>query len=115
MAKILLAEDDDSLRGFLVNAIKRDGESNLLSTPSILTLNNREAEFLVGQNVPFPPVTVGAAREPDLAHPAFADAVERFLQREGDGIGQYLEHLSQRSPIKVTATSPDAPVPHNRE
>jgi predicted N-acyltransferase len=50
-----------------------------------------------------------------LAHPAFADAVERFLQREGDGIGQYLEHLSQRSPLKVTAASPDAPVPHNRE
>ncbi|MBE0586984.1 MAG: GNAT family N-acetyltransferase [Betaproteobacteria bacterium HGW-Betaproteobacteria-9] len=50
-----------------------------------------------------------------LAHPAFADAVERFLQREGDGIGQYLEHLSQRSPLKVTAASTDAPVPHNRE
>ena len=50
-----------------------------------------------------------------LAHPAFADAVERFLQREGDGIGQYLDHLSQRSPLKVTAASPDAPVPHNRE
>jgi hypothetical protein len=25
MAKILLAEDDDSLRGFLVNALKRAG------------------------------------------------------------------------------------------
>jgi two-component system cell cycle response regulator CpdR len=27
MAKILLAEDDDSLRGFLVNALKRAGHS----------------------------------------------------------------------------------------
>ena len=42
----------DGLFGLIVNAIKRDGGSNLLSTPSILTLNNREAEFLVGQNVP---------------------------------------------------------------
>jgi len=50
-----------------------------------------------------------------LAHPAFADAVERFLQREGDGIGQYLEHLSQRSPLKVTAASTDARIPHNGE
>ncbi len=35
-----------------------------------------------------------------LAHPSFADAVERFLQREGEGIGQYLEHLGQRSPLR---------------
>ncbi len=35
-----------------------------------------------------------------LAHPAFADAVERFLEREGRGIGDYLEHLEQRSPFR---------------
>ncbi|MDD2546116.1 MAG: GNAT family N-acetyltransferase [Burkholderiaceae bacterium] len=37
-----------------------------------------------------------------LAHPAFADAVERFLEREGAGIGQYLDHLQTRSPFKNT-------------
>jgi predicted N-acyltransferase len=35
-----------------------------------------------------------------LAHPAFADAVERFLEREGDGIGQYLNALGERSPLR---------------
>lgn len=35
-----------------------------------------------------------------LAHPAFADAVERFLEREEQGIGQYLDELDQRSPFK---------------
>jgi len=35
-----------------------------------------------------------------LAHPGFADAVERFLQREGQGIGDYLEHLETRSPLR---------------
>ncbi|MBP7568343.1 MAG: N-acetyltransferase [Burkholderiaceae bacterium] len=35
-----------------------------------------------------------------LAHPAFADAVERFLEREGAGIGNYLEHLEGRSPFR---------------
>jgi uncharacterized protein len=35
-----------------------------------------------------------------LAHPAFADAVERFLEREGQGIGSYLEHLERRSPFR---------------
>jgi len=35
-----------------------------------------------------------------LAHPAFADAVEQFLQREGSGIENYLEHLEERSPFR---------------
>ncbi|APW44743.1 GNAT family N-acetyltransferase [Rhodoferax saidenbachensis] len=35
-----------------------------------------------------------------LAHPAFADAVARFLEREGEGIGDYLEDLGQRSPLR---------------
>lgn len=36
-----------------------------------------------------------------LAHPAFADAVEKFLEREGRGIGNYLEHLEERSPFRT--------------
>jgi predicted N-acyltransferase len=35
-----------------------------------------------------------------LAHPAFADAVEKFLAREGHGIDNYLEHLDERSPFR---------------
>jgi len=35
-----------------------------------------------------------------LAHPAFADAVERFLEREGEGVAGYLGALSNRSPFK---------------
>jgi predicted N-acyltransferase len=35
-----------------------------------------------------------------LAHPAFADAVERFLEREAAGIDNYLDHLAERSPFK---------------
>ena len=35
-----------------------------------------------------------------LAHPAFADAVERFLAKEGKGIENYLEHLDERSPFR---------------
>ena len=35
-----------------------------------------------------------------LAHPAFADAVERFLEREGQGIANYMEHLEARSPFR---------------
>jgi predicted N-acyltransferase len=35
-----------------------------------------------------------------LAHPQFADAVERFLEREGQGIDRYLDHLGERSPFR---------------
>jgi len=35
-----------------------------------------------------------------LAHPDFAEAVERFLEREGQGVGEYLEHLEARSPLR---------------
>jgi predicted N-acyltransferase len=35
-----------------------------------------------------------------LAHPAFADAVEQFLVREGRGIENYMEHLEARSPFR---------------
>ncbi len=39
--------------GALVTALSANSKSNLLSTPSLLTLDNQEAEILVGQNVPF--------------------------------------------------------------
>ncbi len=35
-----------------------------------------------------------------LAHPSFADAVEKFLEREGRGIENYMEHLDDRTPFK---------------
>ena len=35
-----------------------------------------------------------------LAHPSFADAVERFLEREGAGIANYMDHLQERSPFR---------------
>jgi predicted N-acyltransferase len=36
-----------------------------------------------------------------LAHPAFSDAVARFLEREQEGVGNYLEDLAQRTPFKA--------------
>ncbi|MFT5782039.1 MAG: general secretion pathway protein D [Pseudomonas sp.] len=39
--------------GVLVTALSANSNFNLLSTPSLLTLDNQKAEILVGQNVPF--------------------------------------------------------------
>jgi hypothetical protein len=35
-----------------------------------------------------------------LAHPAFADAVARYLQREGAGIAEYVDELRERNPYR---------------
>lgn len=42
----------DGLFGFIINAAKTDQGSNLLQTPSLMTLDNEEATILVGQEVP---------------------------------------------------------------
>jgi len=39
-----------------------------------------------------------------LAHPSFADAVERFLEREAGGIDDYLDELNERSPFRGART-----------
>ena len=36
-----------------------------------------------------------------LAHPAFAEAVQRFLARESEGVGDYLSELQERSPYRA--------------
>lgn len=39
--------------GVILQALESQSNTNLLSTPSIMTLDNQEAEIIVGQNVPF--------------------------------------------------------------
>jgi len=39
--------------GALVHAMESDGDANVLSTPNLLTMDNEEAEIVVGKNVPF--------------------------------------------------------------
>ena len=38
-----------------------------------------------------------------LAHPAFADAVQQFLDRESNGMERYIGELEQRNPFKSIA------------
>ncbi|MCJ7500076.1 type II secretion system secretin GspD [bacterium] len=39
--------------GALITALKTDSDINILSTPTIVTTDNKEAEIIVGQTVPF--------------------------------------------------------------
>jgi len=39
--------------GLLARALETDANANILSTPTLLTLDNEEAKIVIGQNVPF--------------------------------------------------------------
>jgi general secretion pathway protein D len=45
--------DDGLTMAVILNALKETQNANILSTPSLLTLDNQEAYITVGQNVPF--------------------------------------------------------------
>jgi general secretion pathway protein D len=63
--------------GAIINAVQSDTESNLLATPHITTLNNKKANFLVGQEIP---VTTGEALSDNF------DNAFRTVQRQEVGI-----------------------------
>ncbi|WP_290582755.1 type II secretion system secretin GspD [Ketobacter sp.] len=46
-------QSGDVKMGVVIQAVESNANSNLLSTPSIMTLDNEEAEIIVGENVPF--------------------------------------------------------------
>lgn len=46
-------ESGDVKMGVIIQAVESNSNTNLLSTPSIMTLDNEEAEIIVGENVPF--------------------------------------------------------------
>ena len=45
--------EDGTSFGVIIRALATNGDVNLLSTPSITTMDNEEAKIVVGQNVPF--------------------------------------------------------------
>ncbi|MES2290969.1 MAG: type II secretion system secretin GspD, partial [Pseudomonadota bacterium] len=63
--------------GAIINAVSQDNQSNLLSTPSVVTLDNQEAKLLVGQEIP---VTTGEALSGNF------DNAFRTVQRQNVGI-----------------------------
>ncbi len=68
---------NDTLFGFVLNAVRSDTASNVLSTPSVMTLDNAQARILVGQDVP---LTTGEALSNNF------DNAFRTIQRQNVGI-----------------------------
>lgn len=73
----LAGETGSAVFGLIIDAVRSDTASNLLSTPSILTLDNEEARILVGQEVP---VTTGEVLGDSNSNPF------RTIQRQDVGV-----------------------------
>ncbi|CAN5285840.1 type II secretion system secretin GspD [soil metagenome] len=67
----------NGLFGAIINAVRSDTDSNILSTPSVMTLDNQKASILVGQEVP---VTTGEALSQNF------DNQFRTVQRQNVGV-----------------------------
>ncbi len=92
----------------VVNALYSDGVLNILSTPNILTSDNKEAEIFVGENVPF----VGS-----IQNVGSTGLTQQSVERKDTGIkltitpqiteGDYIKMdvYQEISAIKPTATS----------
>jgi general secretion pathway protein D len=65
------------LFGMIINAVRSDATSNILSTPSVMTLDNESASLLVGQEVP---ITTGEVLGVANTNPF------RTVQREDVGV-----------------------------
>ncbi|MEQ8405016.1 MAG: type II secretion system secretin GspD [Oceanicaulis sp.] len=69
--------DDGALFGLILNALDSDTESNVLSKPQVMVLDNEEASLLVGQQIP---ITTGEALGANNANPF------RQIDREDVGV-----------------------------
>jgi general secretion pathway protein D len=89
----LAIRSGNALFGAIVNAVKSDSKSNILSTPSIMTLDNQEARILVGQEIP---ITTGEALSQNF------DNQFRTVDRQNVGITlEVLPQINAGGSIKL--------------
>ena len=87
----LAGEAGNLVFGAIINAVKSDTGSNLLSTPSILTLDNEKARIMVGQEVP---ITTGEVLGDGNSNP--------FRTIERQNVGIQLEVVPQITASGIT-------------
>ena len=84
--------------GTLATFLEKNGDGNILSTPTLLTLDNEEAKIVVGQNVPF---VTGQYTSNNTA----TGAVYPFLTIERKDVGLTLKvkpQISETGTVKLT-------------
>lgn len=115
--------------GILLRALLADSGSNVLSTPSVMTMDNEEAEIVVGQNIPF--VTGRAIEQSGQAFDSIqredvgiqlrirpqineGDAIKLDIEQEASSVAETLEGardlVTNMRSIKTTAMVNDGQI-----
>ena len=97
--------------GIVMNAIKTSGSTNIISNPSLMTMDNEEATIIVGRKIPFPTTSglnnlgqpVTSFQREDVAithedHPADQQLELRHPGARGRGPGGRGERPERRGP-----------------
>jgi general secretion pathway protein D len=85
-----------TLFGVILNALDQDVESNILSTPSLMTLDNETASIIVGSEIP---ITTGEALGDNNANPF------RTIERMDVGVQLNIQpQISEGDTIKLFIT-----------
>jgi len=93
--------------GALIQALKRNTNSNLLSTPSIVTMDNEEAYIVVGQNVPF--VTGSVSTQGGTANPYTS------IQRKDVGVTlKVVPHIGEGGTVRLEVEQEVSAVEQNK-
>ncbi|MBF5003924.1 type II secretion system secretin GspD [Diaphorobacter caeni] len=83
--------------GVLANFLENTGDANVLSTPNLLTLDNEEAQIIIGENVPF---VTGS-----YANSTGSSTVNPFTTVERKDVGLMLRvrpQISENGSVKLT-------------
>lgn len=98
--------DDGTLFGVILNALETDTNSNVLSKPSVMVLDNEEASIMVGQEIP---ITTGEALGTNNTNP-FRQIERRDVGVQLDVIPQINEGNTIRLTIRQEVSSIAGPV-----
>lgn len=99
--------------GMLARALESDANANILSTPTLLTLDNEEAKIVIGQNVPF--VTGQYAQTGSTTTPTPFQTIERrdvgltlkVRPQVSEGGAVKLQIYQEISSLRPTTTATD--------
>lgn len=101
IGKTITLADGRQVRGLgaLVRFLEDDNNANILSTPTLLTLDNAEAKIVVGQNVPF---LTGRFAQATSATPGAAVNPFQTIERKDVGLTLRLKpQISEGEGIKL--------------
>jgi len=91
--------------GFAIQALQTNSDVNVLSTPHILTMDNEEAEIVVGKQIPYQASSgtglTSLLNQPGLVGNATATSALSTLT-SGYGYGSYVQRIDVDMTLKIT-------------